>query len=196
MTFFNEFVEGEKNMGLRRDLAVHGFDHVLASRNVQYSPGRAHNQILVASKLPISNTIEYSDGQDGSANTNILTVEVGGLAITGIRAPAYVTLQEWRTYWDWLGTISLGDVLIGDLNIDPQRNSSRDRVHTTLTESLGWAFVPVDGDWSYKGVKGNTARLDHCLVRDGAIVANAKYIPSPFVPAYTDHAAIVVDVAG
>jgi hypothetical protein len=191
---FNEYVSGSRNRDLEQFLTEIGLSHISTSKQVVYSPGRFHNQILIASNKRFEQVIHYQDSPDSGANSNILTFLVNGLSLTGIRAPAYKTMSEWRKYWSWLGSAALGDVLIGDLNVDPQRANSRDRVYLDLVHSEGWTLTSVVGDWSFRGVKGNTAKLDHVLVRNGVTAVAAWYAQDSFVPAYTDHAALVVDL--
>ena len=191
---FNEFVSGPRNEDLEPLLAEVGLPYISTSKQVVYSPGRFHNQILIASNSEFQQILHYQDAPDQGANSNILTVQVNGLTLTGVRAPAYKSMSEWRSYWSWLATAAVGDVLVGDLNIDPYRASSRDRVYLDLVNTTDWSLIPVNGDWSFRGLRGNTAELDHVLVRNGVIAVTAWYEQDAFVPGYTDHAALVVDL--
>ena len=87
-----------------------------------------------------------------------------------------------------------GDLVIGDFNVDPTRSTKRDRVINGLVQSGGWRLAEVEGEWSYRGHTGNQSKLDHVLGRGDVFVETAKYVSEPFVPDFTDHAALVVDV--
>ncbi len=192
---FNEFVSGPKNQDLPHRLTDLGFAHQGSSRKYRYSAGRFHNQILIASRTPIESVVHYETGMDDAANSNVLTVITREIAITGFRAPAYKLSREWDAYWDWAGKSLSGDVLIGDFNIDPVRARKRDRAAETITNQNAWQMCNPKGDWSYKSTTGVTACLDHCAFKHKSVeVTKAQYIASQFVPEFSDHAALMVEL--
>ena len=118
-----------------------------------------------------------------------------GIRVTGIRVPAYTTARDWYSYWEWANQSLEGDVAIGDFNADPGRSRKWDAVLATLESSGNWSRADIDGEWSYRGHNGAMSRVDHVLTRNGVSVLSAQYVPGPFVPAHTDHAALVVEVS-
>jgi hypothetical protein len=192
---FNEYVDQSVAREVRAVLARAGFEHQTVSDSVEYSPGRWHNQILISSKKPVVAETVPLNGPNDMARTNTLTVTTFGMSITGIRVPAYTVATDWYRYWEWLNENLDGDVAIGDFNADPSRPRKWDRVLETLEDSGDWIRPEISGEWSYRGNNGSTSRVDHVLVRNGVKVAAARYIPAPFVPTHTDHAALLVEVA-
>jgi endonuclease/exonuclease/phosphatase family metal-dependent hydrolase len=118
----------------------------------------------------------------------------GGIELVGLRVPMYETAEEWYRYWRWLQGVIGGDLVIGDLNVDPARRNRRARVLATLMEAGDWRRIEPTGSWSYTGRGGISSRLDHLLFRDTVRVTAARYVSEPFVPAHTDHAALVAEV--
>ena len=188
-----EFVERPDDPAFLQALEVGGLPHFALSPRLPYSPGRWHNQGLIASRSPLQTLPAPPNPPDRAAATNILRVRVGGLRITGIRAPMYQKAAGWYRYWDWLSREVEADVLIGDLNADPRRPRKRDRVLRTLAVTRGYRLADPQGDWSYRGLKGSEAKLDHVLPR-GVRLDHARYVPEPFVSHFTDHAALIADV--
>jgi hypothetical protein len=191
---FNEFVNAGVATSLVSMLAAVGYQHHCVSESHEYRPGRWHNQVLIASKGPITDVSVPSDGPDSMSPTNTLTATTFGIRVTGVRVPAYTSAKEWYTYWDWANHGLTGDIAIGDLNADPTRRRKKDRVLATLETAGGWKRAEVSGDWSYRGNNGSTSKVDHVLVRNGFEVSTAHYAPSPFVPDHSDHAALIADV--
>jgi endonuclease/exonuclease/phosphatase (EEP) superfamily protein YafD len=190
---FNEYVDQGAARDIKTMLAQAGYEHQAVSDSVEYSPGRWHNQILIASKDLIAEQSFPLNGPDEMGRTNTLTVKTVGISVTGIRVPAYTAASDWYQYWEWLNRNLDGDIVIGDFNADPGRLRKWDRVLETLIQSGGWYRTDAEGDWSYKGNNGSTSRVDHVLSRGDVIVSSARYVTDPFVPAHTDHAALLVD---
>lgn len=191
---FTEYVESAELSELRQHLDGAGFSHVAVSENVEYQPGRWHNQILIASRDLIDRSSLPSGGPDAMSRTNTLSVRTLGLWITGLRVPAYKSARDWYVYWLWLNDALEGDLVIGDFNADPNRKRKWDRVLDDLVIAGGWSFKLADGIWSYRGTNGTTSKVDHAIVRGHIKVKAAQYVQDPFVPRFTDHAALVVDV--
>jgi endonuclease/exonuclease/phosphatase family metal-dependent hydrolase len=191
---FNEYVDQGAARNLKEMLVQVGFDHHAVSDSVEYSPGRWHNQVLIASTKSIDGESVPLDGPDCMCRTNTLSVTTHGIRITGIRAPAYTRAAEWYAYWEWANEALGGGLVIGDFNADPGRPRKWDRVLATLETCGGWTRPDIDGEWSYRGNNGSTSRVDHVLVRNGVSVSSARYVPEPFVPTHTDHAALLVEV--
>ncbi len=191
---FNEYVDIGVAQQLKEMLAAAGYVHQAVSDCLEYRRGRWHNQILIASRESIEDPSTPKDGPDCMCSTNTLSVTTFGIRVTGIRVPAYTTAGEWYPYWEWVNQSLEGDIAIGDFNADPGRPRKWDRVLAKLESSGGWSRAGIDGDWSYKGHNGSTSRVDHVLARNGITVSSARYVPEPFVPTHTDHAALIADV--
>jgi len=192
---FNEYVDIGVARELRAMLTSAGYVHQAVSDIVEYRRGRWHNQVLIASKDAIEDPSTPQDGPDCLCTTNTLSVTTFGTRVTGVRVPAYKSASEWYSYWEWASKALEGDVAIGDFNADPARHRKWDRVLAKL-ESLGnWSRPGIEGEWSYRGHNGSSSRVDHVLVRNGIRVSSARYVPEPFVPTHTDHAALIVDIS-
>lgn len=182
-----EYVERRPRPDLRKTLADAGLPHVAVS-----TPGRERcNQVLIASRGPLAVRPAPPDAPCPSASSNLLAVTTVGLTITGLRAPAYVRASDWYHYWAWLPSAVHTGLVIGDLNADPTRNRPRDRVLAPFLDAGGWTHRDPEGLWSYRGPRA-CSRLDHVLWRPPVIVDEARYVSAPFVPRFTDHAALVV----
>lgn len=192
---FNEYVDIGVARELKGMLDAAGYMHQAVSDCVEYRRGRWHNQVLIASRESIDNPSTPKDGPDSMCATNTLSATTFGFRLTGIRVPAYTTAREWYSYWEWANQSLEGDIAIGDFNADPGRPRKWDGVLATLELSGRWTRPDIDGDWSYQGRNGSSSRVDHVLTRNDVKVLSARYVPEPFVPAFTDHAALVVDVS-
>ena len=186
---FNEYVDIGIAQELKGMLTAVGYEHQAISDNVEYRPGRWHNQVLIASKEPIVDQSVPLNGPDDMGRTNTL-----GISITGIRVPVYTAAKDWYQYWEWLNGNLDGDIAIGDFNADPGRQRKWDRVLETLIQNGGWHLTDAKGDWSYKGNNGSASRVDHVLSRGNVKVLSARYVADPFVPTHTDHAALLAEV--
>lgn len=194
VVIFTEYVQSSEPDDLRHRFTEAGFLSVAISESVNYQLGRWNNQILIASRQTIESSSSPLGGPDSMSRTNTLTVRTSGLQITGLRVPAYTSTREWYPYWTWLNRVLDGDVVIGDFNADPERPRKWDRVLDKLACENGWFRAKVDGSWSYRGTNGSTSKVDHVLVRENIEVRAAKYIQDPFVPKFTDHAALLVEI--
>lgn len=107
-----------------------------------------------------------------------------------MRAPACVARTDWYAYWDSLRARLDGDIVIGDLNVDPSRPSKKDRV---LPER--WQVITPLGR-SFRSLKNGTeSTVVHALVRPGVEVVAKEYRPGFFGRWKLDHRPFVVDVA-
>ena len=75
--------------------------HVLTSVEAPYRGSRCHNQLVALSRLPLGVRDGHQSVPTEAARTNFLSVEVAGLIVTGMRAPAYKP-RDWYAYWDAL----------------------------------------------------------------------------------------------
>ena len=191
-----EYVEGDGRPELRATLADSGLQHVATSAQVQRQGRSWWNQILIASRWPIIVTSDAT-GLDPCNGSAFLSVETGGPAMTGVRVPMWETAGEWYGAWDKCVPRFQGNLLIGDLNIDPQRQRRRDQKPLAMLQRAGWSWHKADGDWSYKGRTGATSSVDHLFVRGEVEVVSARYVvDGAFGVGPVDHAALVVDVVG
>ena len=192
-----EYVEPEPRSEFRTRTRSAGLEHIETSFPIEYCPERWSDQVLVASRWPVSASPSPSCPPDDSARSNYLRVRTGGIDLVGIRVPMYKRAAEWYRYWQWLQDVLGGDLVnlvIGDLNVDAARSDKRSRVLATLMQAGGWAQAEPVGAWSYSGQNGNTSRVDHALFRGAVQVTAAEYVAKPFAPKYTDHAALVVEL--
>jgi endonuclease/exonuclease/phosphatase family metal-dependent hydrolase len=187
-----EYVEGAGRGELRERLADDGLKHVAVSDTINYAPGRWHNQVLIASRAPIERCPVPSPAPDPSGDSNVLSVRTHGLVVTGVRAPAYKA-AAWYAYWSWLTSVLDGDVALGDFNADPANPSKKHRVLAELAETLDYSIATPDDAWSFCRANGDNSRIDHALVRASVSIRSVRYESSAFVPAFTDHAALVLE---
>ncbi len=189
-----EYVEPKPRQELRMRMRSAGRDHIEVSTPIEYRPGKWSNQVLIASRWPTAVIPSPKDPPNDSARSNYLRVKTGGIDLVGIRVPMYELADEWYDYWRWLQDVLGGDLIIGDLNVDPARSDRRSQVLSTLMHAGGWARAEPEGAWSYSGQNGNTSRVDHALFRGAVQVTTSRYVAEPFVPEHTDHAALVIDL--
>jgi endonuclease/exonuclease/phosphatase family metal-dependent hydrolase len=192
---FTEYVGGDDTENCFRRLRDIGLVNAELSDPFNYRSNRWHNQILIASREPIEERRHLDRAPDTVSRSNALSVRTYGYQITGLRVPAYETRTEWYRCWDWLTDELGGDIVIGDLNADLSRTGKRDRVLPTLVGAGGWTLADADGEWSYRGRNGTQSSVDHLLVRNGLHILSARYESDPFVPKFTDHAALIAEVA-
>ena len=186
-----EYVHATGRQAFVQALADGDLEHHAVSPGLNYAKGRWQNQVLIASRHELTEVAQPRSSPGLCGSTNLLTVGVAGLTLTGVRAPAYRG-REWYAYWEWLTDVVDSDVVIGDLNVDPRRTGKHDRVLATILERGDYKLAEPDGDWSYRGTNGSTARLDHVLTRSVELLSPA-YVAEPFAR-FTDHAALVADV--
>ena len=114
--------------------------------------------------------------------------------LTGLRAPAYTRARDWYGYWEWLTSVIDGDVVVGDFNADPRRRRKWDRVLSSLALTHGFTIITPPDSWSFRHSRGGEGQIDHALVRHRATAISARYETTTFVPRFTDHAALVVEL--
>jgi endonuclease/exonuclease/phosphatase family metal-dependent hydrolase len=191
-----EYVEGDGRPELRAALADAGLPHVATSPVVLRRPGSWWNQILIASRRPVEPSGSPDvPGRTQGLHSALMRVETGGLGLTGLRVPMRSSAATWYAMWETLVPAFEGDILIGDLNIDPVRSGKRDQVPLRLLREAGWRRYTAEGVWSYRSGSGHTSTVDHVFTRGDIAVLSARYVSEPFVTeGLTDHAALVVDV--
>jgi endonuclease/exonuclease/phosphatase family metal-dependent hydrolase len=120
----------------------------------------------------------------------------------------YKSVVAKRSYWNWLEPVIQRlypkfAVIIGDLNLDPQRLKSPGSDHLRRLAALGWQLPNPAGRWSYVSPSEKTYRLDHALVSPNLQMNGAKYVVSAHGCNFagqgwnylSDHAPLVLDVA-
>ena len=108
------------------------------------------------------------------------------------------TTAEWYGAWEALVPRFKGDLLLGDMNIDPGEPGKRHRKPLEILQQRGWRWCPADGDWSYRrtGAEHVRSKVDHVFVRGSLDVLAARYAAEGITGVGpVDHAALVVDVA-
>lgn len=188
-----EYVVGPGRPGLESALLAAGLKHQHVSRSAPAGPGRWSNQVFVCARTPLEQIGGLSDPPDIAAGTNHLGVLWNGFRVLALRAPMYKLTRDWYQYWKWLTDRSTGwDIIVGDLNADPERNRPRDRVLTSLQDRSGLCLRPGSG-WSYRGPTGSESKLDHVLTRPD-LSARATYESWPVDNGWSDHAALRVEL--
>lgn len=151
--------------------------------------GRWCNQVVALSQHSLEALAGPAPVPTQDAMTNALRVRCLGMEVMGIRAPAYPKAADWYAYWSALEL--RGDVVIGDLNVDPGRGGKRDRV---LPQ--GWQVVtPVGFSFESQRQSGKRSAIDHALVRPGLAVQRAAYVAGLLGRWGLDHAPICVEVS-
>ena len=163
---------------------------ILASEQLKYdNRGRWSNQVVALSKRTIRQRHKHPPIPTQCASTNFLAIQLGDIAITGLRAPFYQRASDWYDYWNALNQRLDGDVVIGDLNVDPRRNRKRDRV---LPDQ--WSLITPAGS-SYRSTPHNTeSALDHVLLADGLYADSCAYRDEFLGRWGLDHCPLVVDI--
>lgn len=190
---FSEYVDKKYSDETRALLWDYGFKSVLVSDPCEYTKGRWHNQILIASNSLVTSRCAYTDGPDELAATNTLSFYVDGYSITGLRIPMYKTSAQWNGYWDWIDEVVCLDIVIGDFNCDPRRGKLRDRRLARFAEIKSMQIVTGENSPSYFGKNGTCSTVDHALVGSKVRVNRAIYVQDGIAPTLSDHAAILVD---
>jgi hypothetical protein len=188
-----EFVDERFCEETRVTLRGFGYEYVSVSGSCEYSPGRWHNQVLVASTFEIDSVVIHENGPDSLGKTNTLTFQIGGLTITGLRIPMYKTATEWHEYWDWIDAEICADIVIGDFNCDPERANRRDLRMMKFADRNSLRVTSGSSGPSYIGKNGTTSRVDHALTSGNIDILNAEYLTEGIVPEHTDHAALLVE---
>ncbi len=191
-----EYVEGQGRPELRAALANAGLAHIAASDSLLRRGKDAWwNQVFIASRWPIEVTSDRS-GMHPCNGCGFLSVKTGDLAMTGARVPMWPRAADWYGASDEMLPRFEGDLLIGDLNIDPSRGRRRDQEPLRQLREAGWRHAPAGGGWSFQGRNGTGSAVDHVFVRDGVEVVLARYVAEGIIGVGpVDHAALVVDLA-
>ena len=198
----NEYVHGSTRGHFIETLGAIGLTHVKCSVRI-----RSNNQVLIASRLPFeSGDLVGPDTEDGGGSSNFLhiTFPDSGLAVVGIRVPAYEKKSVLEDYWTKLlalirSTQNREIVFLGDFNADPDMPKSFAGATLAALRSLGWQIPAPSGSWSF--VSGS--RIDHVVAGPGigglqaAYVAeldNAVLASRDTLNRVSDHAALMVDL--
>ena len=200
-----EYVDTVDRCGFKQALRNMGLPHISVSEKRD-----RHNQVLIASRIEHgASTVPTPKESHGL--TNFLAVSFGDRDFTliGIRAPAYESTKELRSYWEdltgILETVSAQKVVVvGDLNGDPELPQSIGGRHMKLLRDKGWKLPVPTGEWSYMSSDGRyTSRIDHVLASPSVEAVSASYVskvngrivagPKETDPV-SDHALIVCEV--
>ena len=189
-----EYVEGHGRPELRAALHDAGLSHTASSDSLLYRGKSAWwNQVFIASRWPIEVTSDRT-GLHPCNGCGFLSVTTGGLALTGVRVPMWKSAADWYGAWEEMLPHFQGDLLIGDLNIDPSRCRRRDQKPLKLLGEAGWRHASAEGSWSYRGRAGVTSSVDHVFVRGEVEVVSARYGAEGIAGVGPlDHAALVVE---
>lgn len=203
---FTEFFPQQHEDRFRAILADAGWCEQFMSAQ----PNEIANRVLVASRLPIAPLpIDLPTfDQQFPANLAAVSLPSLGIAIVGVRVPAYSTqgapllLQA----WEWLEMASAAlkgspAVLLGDLNVSTNSTASRGGDHLRRILASGWRRATPSGGATFFGHSGQTSEIDHILATDHCVLTDAKSIQSAggftlcgSSSAISDHAALVAQV--
>ena len=151
--------------------------------------------MFIASRWPIEVTSDR-EGMHPCNGCGHLSIKTNGFAMTAVRVPMWPKAADWYSAWTDMLPRFQGDLLIGDLNIDPSRKRRRDQEPLKLLGEAGWRWCPADGGWSYRSYAGVTSSVDHVFVRGDIEVASARYVAEGTAGVGpVDHAALVVETA-
>ena len=158
---FTEFFPQQHEDRFRAILADAGWSEQFMSAQ----PNEIANRGLVASRLPIAplpiNLPTFD--QQFPANLAAVSLPSLGIAIVGVRVPAYSTqgapllLQA----WEWLEMASAAlkgspAVLLGDLNVSTNSTASRGGDHLRRILASGWRRATPSGGATFFGHSGQT----------------------------------------
>jgi len=202
-----EYVQGDRHEAFIAELASHGMPFAQISKRTV-----GHNQILIASKLPL--LVGDITGPDihpaVPPNTLHVIAEDLNIQVLGFRMPAFESkdMDIKRAVWEWLIAASRTleshrGIMTGDLNtaIGDSKNYCGDCL--PVLPEYGWQHaIPADG-FSWKSVRhGTVRRIDHTFLSPFISTASARYLwgfeaMSPDAGSgrvgIPDHAMLIVD---
>ena len=205
VVFLNEFVDGAPDRDrLREQFRAAGYKHFAISK----APPR-HNQIFAASRFPIEvGDIEAPTEPDSHAETNFLHIRLpnSDIELIGLRAPAYKTGAERRSYWSDLTAILRNHqdrelVVTGDLNLDPFKRASDSCDSVEFPDAEMYCAARPAGPWSFVSLHdaSRNSRIDHVLHSQTVTVSDVRYhyqsggvdLAGPNSPHKGDHAVLM-----
>lgn len=173
-----EYVDGESRASFKQALNEIGLPHVSVSEKRS-----RHNQVLVASRVKhVASDAQVLSESHGQTNFLSVMFRDPDFTLIGVRAPAYESAAEVRSYWAELARIldvaSPGNVLVvGDLNGDPDSSRSVGGQHIGRLCGKGWSCPRPAGLWSYISADGrHTSRVDHVLASATVKGVTASYV--------------------
>jgi endonuclease/exonuclease/phosphatase family metal-dependent hydrolase len=205
LVVLTEYVQSDAHGAFTRALGAVGLLHARVSVE---APGQ--NQVLIASRWPLVDGDIRAPAIAPALPSNALHVQVpdGGVDVLGLRIPDYSREPAIRRQcWNWLlstaKTVSERPfVIAGDFNTDPRYPRARcgDRIGQLVDAGFTHAS-PVLGA-SYWTPNGHGVRIDHAFASKTLAVLHAEYVTQVGEhvlvgkrDAYSDHAALLVDVA-
>jgi len=203
VVLLNEFVDGAPDRDrLRSQLREAGYEYFVVSE----APPR-HNQVFAASRVPIELGDITPPAMDSHATTNFLHLRVpdSEIELIGMRAPAYKTAGERRTYWQEVASIVRAAhdralVLAGDLNMDPFKRASEYATGVEFPDIEMYSAARPEGPWSFASLHdaSRNSRIDHVLHNSRIRILEPCYryeaggvdLAGPYSPHRGDHAAL------
>ncbi|MEO6924758.1 MAG: endonuclease/exonuclease/phosphatase family protein, partial [Bryocella sp.] len=114
---------------------------------------------------------------------NLLAVSLPsiGLAVVGLRVPAYAATPLLIRAWEWLeaAASSLKDmpsIVLGDLNVSTTSRGSRGGAQFSRILANGWHRAVPAGGATFFGHKGQSTEIDHVLATSHCVVTEAACV--------------------
>jgi endonuclease/exonuclease/phosphatase family metal-dependent hydrolase len=179
VVMLTEFVDGGADRDqLRERLGTAGYNHMHLT-----DPLTGHNQVFVASRLPLDMGDIAPPTTDSHATSNFLHVRLqdSDIELIGMRAPSYKGAVK-SAYWGEVDGIlhNAGDralVVAGDLNEDPFKGVSESFTSRKFHGSERFSAARPEGRWSFMDPTRETrSRIDHVLHTPRMRISDARYV--------------------
>jgi endonuclease/exonuclease/phosphatase family metal-dependent hydrolase len=204
LVVLTEYVPSDSHAGFLSALGTFGLLHTCIS-----GAAPKENRVLIASRWPLEDGDIHTPPIAPSVPSNALHVYVPDreVALLGIRIPDYSKEPALRRRcWDWLldtaRTMAARPfIIVGDLNTDPKYPRARcgDRIGQLIDAGFIHASPAIGA--SYWTLRGLGVRIDHAFTTKSFNVLGAEYVTQVGQhvlvgsrAAYSDHAALLVDV--
>ncbi len=163
---------------MKQALANEGLSHLAISESA-----KGHNQILIASRSPLSFGVLAGPTISGDSGSNFLHVILPerALELVGFRVPVYAEAVDGENFWKAFIDLAMASsdrpiVYIGDMNADPDSNRTVGGHALSALRQAGWQIPRAQGEWSHCSSRARR-RIDHALVAADISVQSAAYCP-------------------
>lgn len=186
----NEFVDKGNRGAFYKDLENLGYSYIEVSSKIK----DRSNQVLIASKLPISKCSTTGPSFSDHTVSNFLHIKTKhSLNLIGLRIPSKVSknMELWILYQKIIQKLKNEIfVFIGDFNLDLLNPKVADKRLIEIQEFC--SQYPKEWDFSYSNHDGSVqSMLDFSLVSNNLSVLSCKYLPLEKV---SDHKCLVLEL--